>query len=229
VAKDKRYGKYSASEWRKNLTKLEATLGQKKASEKLGVSPRTYRNWKSGKTQPKPNQAKKANRIYGQNKKNLTYSDLKKTVKKSKQRSKQRKKQIRQNPKLMATNEFIKQFDEAFIRDGIKQDMPMFIATYDGNAGQFVSMPQEHYGKPARDKQSVTILGLYRVNYESASDGTLGDTDLIESQIRILDGFTKAWDLEQTLEYLEKKFYATNKWDGSRKLEPVRFIGFKRE
>lgn len=203
------------------VTELESVFGQKKAAEKLGVSVSTLRNYKTGKTSPKKDKEKKLNRIYEQNKKKITEEKVERYKKNVETKKTNRRKQMVRNPRLQSVQAWVnKEFDEDYIKVNIVKDAPPFIAPLDGR-GQFTDGASP-FGIPKGIKY-VRMYGLYTTDYNK--DGDDSKKDYIQSRLAIT--LRKEMNLEQALDYVEGKFYATVQQQGKRRLNPVRFIGYE--
>jgi transcriptional regulator with XRE-family HTH domain len=203
------------------ITELEALYGQKETAKKLGVSPSTLRNYKTGKTAPKKEKAQKVNRVYGQNKKKITPEKVERYKKNIETKKENRKKQLRKNPKLQSVQSWVKkEFDEEYIRKNILSEAPPFIAPIDGR-GQLTDGTAP-LGIPKGTKY-VYVYGLYTSDYNAGGDES--KQDYVQSRIPIT--LRREMDVGEALDYLEDKFFKTSQQSGKRKLNPTRFIGYQ--
>ncbi|MCU7522769.1 MAG: helix-turn-helix transcriptional regulator, partial [Ignavibacteria bacterium] len=203
------------------ITELEALYGQKETAKKLGVSPSTLRNYKTGKTAPKKDKAQKVNRVYGQNKKKITPEKVERYKKNTETKKENRRKQIRNNPRLQSVQSWVnKEFTEDYIKRNILAEAPPFIAPIDGR-GQFTDGASP-LGIPKGTK-FVILYGLYTSDYNQGEGE--GKQDYLSSRFPIT--LRKQMNVGEALDYLEGKFFQTSQQSGKRRLNPTRFIGYE--
>lgn len=213
----------------KKIVELESIYGQKETARRLGVSPSTLRNYKTGKSKPQAKQLSKVNRVHGQNKKFVTEEKVERYKKNVETKQQARRKTLLANPKLIATGKWVRsQFDEAYIVANILQDTTEYVGTLDSRTVQFLNgddIVSKRYGIPYTKGKptTLTIYGLYNSNYNP--EGDTDKMDYIASRFPVM--LRKPMDLEQALEFLESKFYETTKQSGKRRLNPKQFIGFR--
>lgn len=208
------------------ILELESVFGQKETAKRLGVSPKTLQNYKTGKTVPKKEKAQKLNRVYGKNKEKVSEEKLEKYTKKIEKKREVRKQYLKSKPRLISSVKWSKsQFKDAeFIQFAVTEQSE-YVAITEGRTGQFVSpsdILDSRYGLPKGTK-FVTIIGVYTNQYEEQGNANYGD--LFESRFPIL--LRKEMDLEQALDYLEGKFFETSQQKGKLKFMPTTFVGYK--
>lgn len=230
-----KFGKYTDTEFRSNLSFLEAVLGsQKKAAEKLGVSTSTYRAYKSGSKKPGKSFVTKANRTYGQNKKKVNdpkiQAKIEKRQKAAEKKSAAAKKQFANTRiKALTVMAWLKTQDlPGWVDANVLAKAPDFAAySGDDSTVQFITgedLMDKRIGKPIGTK-SVILYGLYRNSY--VSDNADEVTDMYIKRAPVLIDLTKSWDFEKTIDYLTKKFFSAIEIAGKRKFNPVRLLGYQ--
>jgi transcriptional regulator with XRE-family HTH domain len=220
MARRKKGGGGSPSDFQQKITALEALFGQKEAAKRLGVSTSTLRNYKTGKSSPPRDKEKKLNRVYGQNKKKISEEKLETYQKKVQKKKETRRKQLLKNPKLISTQKFVEEnFEEDYIQRNILADTPPFVAPI-GSRGQFTD-GFSPFGIP-KGTRMVTIMGIYTNEYDPDD---LEKGDYVSSRFPIL--LRREMNIEEALDYLEGKFFETTKNEGKRRLNPSKFIGYQ--
>lgn len=225
----------------RKITELESVFGQKETARRLGISPSTLRNYKTGKRKtPLPkNQTEKINRVYGQNKKHVTADKVQKYQSKVQKKRNVRKEFLLNNPKTISTKEWVRsEYDEHYIISNVIEQAPPFVATIGKSAVQFMDAAEifnGQYGLPAGTK-SVTVYGLYAtqfksggvwVNLDNRDDDEIDEDklDFVASPTLIM--LRQEMNLSDALDYLESNFYKTGETTGRRRLSPSKFIGYQ--
>jgi hypothetical protein len=212
-------------DFKRKLLALETLYGsQKKAAQKLGVSTSTYRRYKQSGLPS--SREKQANRLLG-NKRNKEKLEQKAPALEKKIKAFEEK---QQRVKVMATNawleqEFGRDMREKFIVHNLKNETP-YVAYVSGNkdAVQFFDYLAET-GKP-KGALKVTAYGIITQSYY-VGQSDLASGNLVRTQIPILTGIGEHWDLQKTLDYVEKIFMGQSIINGRKKFNPTRFIGIK--
>lgn len=208
------------------ITELESLFGQKETAKRLGISPATLRRYKTGKSPIPKAKSSKANRIYGQNKKKVIPEKVETYKKKVETKKKARKQHLLNNPKTQATVDWVQNnFEAQYIITNLLANTPEYVATLTDRTVQFMNpedLMNNKFGVQAATV-SITIFGLYTSAYESSDNEE--QQHIISSRFPLLP--RKKRNLEETLEFVERKFFETTKTSGKRKLNPTRFIGYK--
>lgn len=236
----KPYGKYSPEEYRRHLTEFESLYGsQKKAAEKLGISPSTFRKHKAGKISPDKarDTIAKVNKRYGANKKKIQTPEVqaKANKREEKQVEQQKRREFIKSTTIhkLSTREWIAEVLVGMSALLVRQisNISSYVAYQGGNnlTVQFWEPPEEPNGKPAGQRRAkawaiYTELYLDEAATESGRDPR---RMLIGSPVPLLNDIDSEWSIDRVNDYIEDHFQNRVEMKNRTKFKLSRYLGFQ--
>lgn len=224
--------KQNPEDFQRRLSELQAIYGsQKAAAKKLGVSPKTFSNYRTGKTAPRSKEVyAKANRLRGnaKNAEKLTTESAKKKLEKIKKVD-----TVKSNkPNFMSLKQWIQE-QLIGVSNLIKNEIERIsqYAAFNGSDNLTIQFwnAGDPTGKPAgrRTLKSWAIYGAV-----GSKGGELEIYDslpryLIGANVSAMDRINSEWSIQETNDYIEDNLGNPSRMKGRQRYTLTRYLGYQ--